>query len=130
MAIVACADDAPAPRTKRSAEYDAVAGELARRIAVRHDGNLYDDHETMSFDEFGGAVPRVGEFIVEGWLENIAIAEDRDPRKLGKLWRHRTVSVVDAVYYRPDQRESEDDDVWVVLVLRMRSMVESEQALL
>ena len=99
------------------------------RIYRRDDeGNLYDDRETFALDDFGGTIPRVGEFIVSRWLRNTNSTEHA--RQAGRLWEHRTVAIVEAVYHRPDKRDSEKDDIWVVLVLRDRPMEESEQALI
>ena len=41
----------------------------------------------------------------------------------------RTVYVVEAVYYRPDKRNSDADDSWVVLVVHDRQMKEEAELL-
>ena len=66
--------------------------------------------------------PRVGDFIVSRWL--------RDSSDEGQVWSNRTVYVVEAVYYRPDKRNSDADDSWVVLVVHDRQMKEEEAELL
>ena len=86
------------------------------------DGNLHDAGEDFCVSDFCGAVPRVGDFIVSRWL--------RDSSDEGRVWSNRSVYVVEAVYYRPDKRNSDTDDSWVVLVVHDRQMKEEEAGLL
>ncbi len=99
------------------------------RVYKRDDeGNLYDDREDFTIADFGGAVPRVGDLIVSREVRGIVGPEEA--RGKARLWEHRTVQVVEAVYFRPDKRDSEKDDSWVVIVVKDRQMTEAEWALL
>ncbi|MYK60135.1 MAG: hypothetical protein F4027_16585, partial [Rhodospirillaceae bacterium] len=94
------------------------------RVYKRDDeGNLYDDREDFTIEDFCGTVPRVGDMIVSRWLRDTSGAEDA--REKARLWEHRTVQVVEAVYFRPDKRNSEQDNSWVVIVVRDRQMTEA-----
>ena len=86
------------------------------------DGNLSDAREDFCVSDFCGVVPRVGDFIVSRWL--------RDSSEEGRVWFNRTIHVVEAVYYRPDKRTLDADDLWVVLVVHDRQMKEEEAELL
>lgn len=96
--------------------------QLIRIYKKDADGTLYDDREDFCVSDFGGIVPRVGDFIVSRWL--------RDSRDEDRGHSNRTIQVVEAVYYRPDKRHSDADDSWVVLVVRDRQMTEDEEGLL
>lgn len=99
--------------------------EMLIRIYKRDDeGKLSDDRQDYSTDDFCGAVPRVGDFIVSPEVRNIGEG--------GKSywWENRIIQVVEAVYLRPDKRTKPESDSWVCVVVSERSMTEAEQALL
>lgn len=108
------------------------------RIYMRDDeGNLYDTKETLTPLDFCGAIPRAGDCIVSPWLRDYQSPADADEKakrldalEHGRLWYHRSIRIVEAVYYRPDKRHADEDDAWVVLVVKERPMTESEWALL
>ena len=109
----------------------AKESELLIRLYKRDDeGKLYNGKEDFDVADFCGVIPRVGDFIVSRWLRNTRSAEHA--REVAQLWEHRTVHVVEAVYFRPDKRSDPEgkDDSWVVLVVRDRQMTEEEWALL
>ena len=93
--------------------------EPLRQRSCRQCGRLF---AICDLSDFCGAVPRVGDFIVSRWL--------RDSKVEAGLWSNRTIQVVEAVYYRPDKRNKDEDDSWVVLVVKERPMTEAEEDLL
>ena len=102
--------------------------QLIRLYKVDDEGNLYDDREDFDLADFGGTIPRVGDLIVSREVTNVHGPEEA--REKAFLWQHRIVHVVEAVYFRPDKRHSDQDDSWVVIVVKDRRMTEAEQALL
>ena len=100
------------------------------RVYKRDDkGNLYDDREDFAIADFCGTIPRVGDLIVSRWLRGAA-SDAEDAHEKAGLWENRTVQLVEAVYFRPDKRNSDEDNSWVVLVVKDRQMTEAEWALL
>ena len=101
-----------------------ISKRLVRLYERDEDGRLYDRKEDLDVaTELAGAIPRVGEFIVERWL--------RASREPANHRSNRSVLVVEAVYYRPDKISGRDDEhSWVVLVVRPRCMTDEEGALL
>ena len=85
------------------------------------DGNLFDARDEFDVADLCGAIPRVGEYIVSPYL--------RDSKEDGRLWSNRTIYVVEAVYYRPDVRNPDNDNSWIVLVVHERPMTKEEAEL-
>ncbi len=94
------------------------------RIYQKQDnGTIHDTGETIDVEaEFGGSIPRVGDFIVSRWVRNGS--------EEARLWSNRTVCRIEAVYYRPDKATENATDSWVVLVVSERQMKEEEAGLL
>ena len=53
-----------------------------------------------------------------------------DAREKARLWEHRLVWVVKAVYFRPDKRIKLEHDAWTVIVVEERPMTKAEWGLL
>ena len=104
--------------------------QLIRLYKIDEDGSLYDAKEDFDLADFCGIIPRVGDLILSRWLRGAFYEDSEDAREKARLWQHRTVHVVETVYFRSDKRDSDEDDSWVVLVVKDRSMTEAEQALL
>ena len=100
--------------------------QLIRLYQRDEDGMLYDAREDFTIEDFCGNVPRVGDLIVSRWLRD----SRPEARAEEQAWKNRTVLVVEAVYFRPDKRNDESDDSWVVIVVTERRMTEAEWALL
>ena len=100
------------------------------RIYQRDEGgSLYDTREDFTIENFCGTVPRVGDMIVSRQLRGY-VEDAEDALEKAGLWQHRTVLTVEAVYFRPDKRNSERSDSWVVIVVKDRQMTEAEWNLL
>ena len=80
----------------------------------------------MEIEDFGGMVLRVGDRILSRWLRN----SQGNPREEGRSWEHRTVLVVEAVYFLPEKRQHADDTGYTAIVVQERGMTEEEWALL